>query len=271
MTERIAGLPAAARRRRMLMMIERRGFVKVAQLSAFFGVTEVTVRSDLDSLARTGSVQRVHGGAVLGPTVAEVQNRFEIAEQDAPDEKLRIGRAAAAMVLSHQVIIIDLGTTTTAFARALMQRDELEDVTVVTSALNIALEFEPTIPRHTVIVTGGTLRPAQHSLVDPLGDVLLGRIHADIAFIGCNGIQAAAGATNWSLPETQMKRRMLASAGQAVLLADSSKIGISRSHQIVPLSSLDLLVTGQEAEGSEPLEDLRNAGLQILTAPIEDA
>jgi DeoR family transcriptional regulator of aga operon len=181
------------------------------------------------------------------------------------NEKSRIGHAAAALVGSNQAVILDVGTTTTAIARALIAREELENVVVITNALNIALEFEASIPRFTVVVTGGTLRPMQHSLVDPLADAVLDRIRADIAFVGCNGIDAAAGVTNVNLPEADMKRRMLATAARAVVVADSSKLGIIQLSRVVPLADIDTLVTGSEAS-KERLEQFRSAGLEVLTA-----
>lgn len=131
-----------------------------------------------------------------------------------------------AMITSGASVILDVGTTTTtAIARALAARTDLDQVVVVTNGLNIALELEPAIPRFTVLVTGGTLRRLQHSLVEPLATVLLERIHADLAFVGCNGIDVEHGVTNLNLPEQEIKTRMIASASRAIVVADSSKVG----------------------------------------------
>ena len=88
-------------------------------------------------------------------------------------------------------VLLDVGTTTTAIARALVARADLRDVTVVTNGLTVALVLERAWPRISVVVTGGTLRPLQHSLVNPLGTVLLDGLNASIAFIGCNGVDGA--------------------------------------------------------------------------------
>ncbi|GHF22951.1 transcriptional regulator [Pseudolysinimonas yzui] len=244
-------------------MIEQRGFAKVAQLATHFHVSEVTVRADLDALAESHAIQRVHGGAIAGLHSAALELPFEQSLRTSWEEKRRIGRAAAALVKSNEAVILDVGTTTTAIARALITREELENVVVITNALNIALEFEASIPRFTVIVTGGTLRPMQHSLVDPMADAVLDRIRAQIAFVGCNGIDAVAGVTNVNLPEADMKRRMLATATRAVVVADSSKIGVVQLSRVVPLSDIDTLVTGA-APDDPRLEELRDAGLEVL-------
>jgi DeoR family transcriptional regulator of aga operon len=100
------------------------------------------------------------------------------------DEKALIGRAAASLLNPGETVILDVGTTTTAVARALMEREDLHDIVIFTNGLNIALELEPAIPRFTVIVIGGTLRPMQHSLVDPLAGPMLERINAHTVFLG---------------------------------------------------------------------------------------
>jgi hypothetical protein len=112
---------------------------------------------------------------------------FEEVASTGAEEKQAIGRRAAALVSSGDTVIMDVGTTTTAVSRALMARQELTDVVVVTNGLNIALEFEAAMPRFSVIVTGGTVRPLQHSLVSPFAGLVLEQLNADILFLGCNG------------------------------------------------------------------------------------
>ena len=125
-------------------------------------------------------------------------------------------------------VLLHVGTTTTAIARALVARADLRDVTVVTNGLTVALVLERAWPRISVVVTGGTLRPLQHSLVNPLGTVLLDGLNASIAFIGCNGVDGAGGVTNVNLPEAEVKRAMLLSARRPVVVADGSSSARSR-------------------------------------------
>jgi len=105
----------------------------------------------------------------------------------------------------------------------------------------------------------------QHSLVDPMADAVLDRIRAEIAFVGCNGIDAVAGVTNVNLPEADMKRRMLSTASRAIVVADSMKLGVVQLSRVVPLSDIDTLVTGGEAD-PQRLQELRDAGLEVITA-----
>lgn len=269
--------PAAARRGQIREIIRRQGFVRVSQLSEQFGISGVTIRADLDELAKTEPIQRVHGGAVAdeavqgGAVQGEARSNelaFERSLLAARGEKLAIGVAAAALVESGNAIILDVGTTTTAIAEALLARTELTDVVVITNALNIALLLEPAIPRFTVIVTGGTLRSLQHSLVDPSMGPVFDHVQADIAFVGCSGIDPVSGITNINLPEADIKRRMIAAASRTVVVADSSKLGLSYLSRVGALSAIDLLVTGDVAD-RETIASLEEAGLAVQLAPAE--
>jgi DeoR family transcriptional regulator, aga operon transcriptional repressor len=250
-----AALPTAVRRERMLAALKTREFTRVAELERMFGVSAVTVRGDLDALAGRGQVRRVHGGAMpLANPRAE--RSFEDSRNAHASEKTAIGRAAAELVSSGDTVVLDVGTTTTAVAVALVARDDLHEVTVFTNGLNIALELERAAPRVTVVVSGGTLRPLQHSLVNPLADVLLSGINPDLAFVGCNGVHPERGITNVNLPEAEVKRRMLALAARRVIVADGSKLGEVAVAHLCGVADIDLLLTGRSAPAGV-LEALR--------------
>ncbi len=258
-----ASPPPEVRRERIAAAVESSEFVRVADLSAQFGLSEVTIRSDLDQLSRSGLVRRVHGGAVAsGP---RPERAFEETAATNAAEKDRIAQEAASLVQDGETVIIDVGTTTTAVARALVARQDLRDVVVFTNALNIALLLEAAIPRFTVVVTGGTLRPMQHSLVDPLGGFLLERIHASLVVLGCNGVDASAGVTNVNLPEADIKRRMLRAAARSVVVADGTKIGEVALAQLCQVGDVDLFITGASADSAR-LAELREHGAAVTVA-----
>ena len=145
-------------------------------------------------------------------------------------------------------------------------RHDLEGVVVVTNGLNIAMAFEPVMPRFTVVVTGGTVRPLQHSLVDPFGGPVLERINAELMFLGCNGVDMQAGVTNVNLPEAEMKQRMMRSARRTVAVADGSKVGETSVAWVCDVSALDSLVTGSSAS-PEAIAELEEQGLEVRVAP----
>lgn len=263
-------LPAHLRRERIQRLLEERGFVRVSELRGTFGVSGVTARADLDALVDAGAARRVHGGAVPARAPGhgadgrpEREFSFEEALASSVIPKQQIGELAAGLVTSGQSVILDVGTTTLAIARALLARTDLTDVVIVTNGLSIALELEPAIPRFTVIVTGGSLRPLQHSLVEPLAATVLGQVHADIAFIGCNGVDVEHGVTNINLPEAGVKALMLEAAARCVVVADGTKLGQVHLGRVGPLGAFDTLVTDAAADPAA-LALLREAGLEVL-------
>ena len=266
-TSTSVGLDAPSRRELALALVAERGFVRVAELSNAFGVTTVTARADLDALERSGAIRRVHGGAVpvSSPVEAERPAReptFEEALEASVVPKRRIGEHAAAMVASGQSIILDVGTTTLQVARALRARRDLDDVTIFTNGLSIALELEAEIPRFTVVVTGGTLRPKQHSLVHPLAGSMLDEVHVDLAFVGCNGVDPQHGVTNANLPEAAVKALMMRAAARSIVVADGTKLGEVHLGRIAPIDAFDVLVTDASAPRAIVAE-LELAGLAV--------
>ena len=257
-------VPAALRRERMLAEIREREFVRVRDLSSRFGVSEMTVRSDLDSLATRGQVHRVRGGAI--PRIITRQERpFEDSVLSFAAEKVAIGQAAAALLSDGDTVLLDVGTTAAATARAIAARTELDGVVVFTNGLKTALELEPASPRVTVVVLGGTLRPLQHSLVDPLATLILEQISVKTVLLGCNGVDTVGGITNINLPEAEVKKRMLAAATRRIVLADGSKLGRIEVARLCGIEDVDILITGGSADPAV-VDVLRDRGCDVRVA-----
>ena len=263
LNEEAVTLPASVRRERMLEMITDRQFVRVAELGNAFGISDVTVRADLDALDSAQVVRRVRGGAMARTHGVRPERSFEESLTSSAAEKQLIGQFAAGLVTSGMSVVLDVGTTTAAIGRALGSRTDLEQVTVITNGLKVALELEDARSDISVIVTGGTLRRLQHSLVDPMATLLLERMHADLAFIGCNGVDVAHGVTNINLPETEVKRRMIASAERTVVVAAGSKIGQAHLIRIAELIEIGSVITGTSAR-ADAVADLRRAGTDVI-------
>lgn len=237
--------------------IEAEGSVRVADLSRQLGVSEATVRNDLAQLEQTGLVQRAYGGALL---VRGTRYERSFREQEAQyrEEKARIAEAAVKLIRPGDLVFLDVGTTTTAIARRL---PDLEDLVICTSALNIAVELER-CTNVTVMVTGGTVRYMQHSLVNPLGTLLISKINADKLFLGCNGVTAEHGVTNSNLPEAEIKQAMVRAAKEVIVVADGSKIGNVAAAHVVPLAAVDRVITDRDADPDE-VERIRKAGVDV--------
>ena len=266
-------LPGEVRRQRILSLVETRSFVRVADLATAFGISEVTIRSDLDQMADAALIERVHGGAMMRSTdspieseVHETELSFEESIDTLASDKAAIGRFAASLVSTGDSIIIDVGTTATAVAQALTERRDVESLVIFTSGITTAMTLESAIPRFTVILTGGTLRPRQHSLVNPMAGSILDQIHADFAFIGCNGINVAQGVTNINLPEAQIKTRMIHAARRTVVVADGTKAGKTSVARIARIDEVDHLVTTASAN-PDVLTSIEDLGVEITVVP----
>jgi DeoR family transcriptional regulator of aga operon len=257
-----AHLPAEVRQQLAHEFLEERGFVRVRELSARFGVSTVTARNDLQALEERHLAQRVHGGAMPVDRARGERSFEEVAAQHAA-EKRAIGQAAASLVSPGESILLDVGTTTAAMASALVARTTLSDVNVITNGLSIALTLEAAHPRLSIVVTGGTLRPKQHSLVDPLAGSMLKGLSVDTVFLGCNGIDPDGGVTNINLPEADIKRAMIAASQRCVVLADATKLGTRALAMVCEIDDVDVLITDSSA-ASDDVEALRARGVDVI-------
>lgn len=239
-------------------VIQEEGSVRVADLSRILGVSEATVRNDLAQLERMGIVKRTYGGATL-VRGTRYERSFREQEAHSREEKGRIADAAVKLIRPGQLVFLDVGTTTTEIARRL---PDLADLVICTSALNIAVELER-CSNITVMVTGGTVRYMQHSLVNPLGTLLISKIHADVLFLGCNGVSAFHGVTNSNLQEAEIKQAMVQAAKEVVVVADSSKIGNVAAAHVATVHAVDRLITDDGADPNE-LERIRKSGVDVI-------
>jgi DeoR family transcriptional regulator of aga operon len=263
LSEEIEVLPVTVRRERMLQVIAERQFVRVSELAGTFGVSDVTVRTDLAALEAEQGIRRVRGGAIASSNPVHPEHSYEEASHRMTAEKAAIAAHAAGLVTSGMSVLLDVGSTTTAIAQALVARPELDRVTVITNGLTVALELEASLGGITVVVLGGTLRRLQHSLVDPWASFVLGRLHADLAFIGCNGIDADRGVTNLNLPEAEVKARMVAAAARVVVVADGSKIGQVHLAKVADIDEITTVLTGPSAPAAE-VARLRSSGVEVV-------
>jgi DeoR family transcriptional regulator of aga operon len=214
------------------------GEVGIAELAGDFGVSEMTIRRDLELLELEGLARRVRGGAIS--TVSRSHEPpFAVRQTKSASAKRTIGRVAASMLEDGDTAIIDVGTTTLELARNLHRHRRL---TVVTSSIPIATELGNSTEVR-VIVTGGILRHGELSLVGPTAEESLEEFNCDVAFIGVAGVDGAKGLTEYNLDDARMKRAAIASARRCIVLADRTKLGQVALAMVAPLTSVDTLVT----------------------------
>ena len=250
---------ADVRRSQLARLVATRGFVRVTDASAHFAVSDVTIRGDLSDLEARGLVIRVHGGAMPTSAIVDAEQSIEESKDKDAAAKQAIGAAAAQLVSSGESVYIDAGSTGLALAQALIARRELHDLVIVTCSLTTALALEDAMPRFSVIVTGGTLRPLQHSLVNPFAAPMIDSLNLDWAFIGCNGVDVRAGVTNVNLPEAEIKTRVMSRARQRVVIADASKLGVIDLAVIAPVEGFEMLITSGAG-----IPDLVGADVEVV-------
>lgn len=268
-------LLAEQRRSLILDEVRRRGGVRVNELTRKLGVSDMTVRRDLDALARQGVLEKVHGGAVPVVEASTHEPGFEAKSGLELTAKEDIARAAAELVAPGSAIALSGGTTTFALAHQLV---DVPDLTVVTNSVRVADVFHAaqrtTGPRQgaaTVVLTGGVRTPSD-SLVGPVADQAIAALHFDVLFLGVHGISVEAGLSTPNLAEAETNRRLVQSARRVVVVADHTKWGVVGLSSFAALEQVDTLVTdaGLESKArSEVSEHLRR--LVVAGEPDEGA
>jgi DeoR/GlpR family transcriptional regulator of sugar metabolism len=260
----MARLSGTAQRRELIaQQLRREQVVHVAELSRCFGVSEVSIRRDLEQMARRGWLERVHGGAVA----VRVGSAGELAPAPIshPDEKRRIGRAAAAHVHPGDRVLFDSGTTVLEVARAL-GNDQMGagNLTAITCSLPIVQELGHHHGIH-LLLLGGIYLPEYRVVVGPQTIENLRGLHADKLFLGTDGLTLDHGVTTANILEAEVDRAMVGAAAQIIVVADSSKIGCVGLTSITSLSKIDVLVTDQDAP-DDFLANLRHLGVEVIQA-----
>lgn len=266
-------LLAEQRRALILDEVRRRGGVRVNELTRKLGVSDMTVRRDLDALARQGVLEKVHGGAVPVVEASTHEPGFEAKSGLELNAKEDIARTAASLVAPGTAIALSGGTTTYALAHHLL---DVPDLTVVTNSVRVADVFhsaQRTSGRRqgaaTVVLTGGVRTPSD-SLVGPVADQAIGALHFDVLFLGVHGISAEAGLSTPNLAEAETNRRLVQSARRVIVVADHTKWGTVGLSSFAALEQVDTLVTdsGLPAEArAEISEHLRR--LVVTDEPAE--
>jgi DeoR/GlpR family transcriptional regulator of sugar metabolism len=240
-----------ARREQILIQLSVDDQTTVSELSQMLGVSEVTIRKDLDVLEAQGLLTRVHGGALVSGR-GRLERMFAAREQEHREQERRIAQAAAALVRSGQSVFLDGSTTALQIARLIKGRD---DLTVVTNGLYTALElsFSAGI---TVVVVGGIVRRRSSSLVAGVSDDLLQRSRVEIGFFGAGGVTASAGLTEPDLGEATLKQRMVSQSALVVGVADATRLGVTQLSAFALPHEIDRIITDTNAP-ADVVEELR--------------
>lgn len=232
---------AKQRRSRIAELVALEGAVRISELVDRLGVSDMTIRRDIEQLAADGLVERVHGGAVA-PEGARRSDEpgFAVKSQLQREQKRAIARRAARLVEPGSAIGISAGTTTVELARHVAS---VPDLTVVTNSLPVAQVLHESGARgQDVILTGGMRTPSD-ALVGPITVAALEMLHVDLLFLGCHGVDGRAGLTTPNLVEVDTNRAFIRAALRVAVLADSTKWGVIGLGTFGRLHDVDVFVT----------------------------
>jgi len=257
-----------AKQRQSLILdeVRRRGGIRVSELTELLGVSDMTVRRDLDLLAGQGLLDKVHGGATA--VDAEVEGSaeepgFEAKAVRELSEKDLIAQYAATLVGPRAAIGLTAGTTTWALAQRLV---DVPQLTVVTNSIQVAQVFysRPNSDQ-TVVLTGGIRTPSD-ALVGPIAVTAIRSLNLDVVFMGVHGMDETRGYTTPNLLEAETDRALLQAAKRTVVVADHTKWGVIGLSTIAALDEADVLITdpGLPDDAREILED--SVGQLVIVA-----
>jgi DeoR family transcriptional regulator of aga operon len=247
----------AERQQHIMAHLTRNGRVSVSELSLMFGVSEVTIRADLQTLAAADLLVRTHGGAVLATRVPELS--LALRRQQQVNAKERIGTAAAEFVANGDAIFLDASSTALALAQVLRQR---RDLTILTHSLSVA-ESMLNAPGVTVVMTGGTLQRETDSLMGTDGLAILRKYNLKTGFFGAHGLSFPEGLTDVSAGEAEVKRQVVALCRQVVALIDATKWGRVGPASFARPEDLNMIITDAQAP-IELVEQARSLGTRVL-------
>jgi DeoR/GlpR family transcriptional regulator of sugar metabolism len=250
----------SVRQHKILEILQSNPSVRVSYLSELFGVSEVTIRRDLDQMHEARQIQRIRGGAIRVERAAP-EPPADYRTMEKADEKRRIGKAAAAMIHDGEIVFIGSGTTALEVAKNLTGRKKL---TVITNAMNVinTLAFEESI---TLIHTGGLLRLSEFSFIGYITEQSLRDLHPQKVILGIHAFSLKDGLMNDYLPEVTTDRAILQAAPEVILVADHSKFGKISVAFVAPVSAVHKVVTDSGIR-PEIVAELKRMNIEVIVA-----
>jgi len=246
------------RREHILTLLGQDGRVSVTDLSKRFGLSEATIRIDLDALAAQGLLVRTHGGAI-GPDRIDLELSFDIRRRLSSAQKQRIGAMAAAMVEDGEAIALDASTTALALAAQIKARHEL---TVITNGLFVALALLDA-PGITVLMPAGFLRRDSVSLIGTESHDFISQFNFQKGFFGAKGLTLEEGLTDVNSAEVAFKRDLVAHTKRVIAIVDSSKWGRVGFASFAAIDQIDCVITDEDAP-PDMVTAMRDSGVNVI-------
>lgn len=245
------------RRKMILKLLGSEGKVKVVELSKLFGISEVTIRSDLSELEAEGLLERTHGGAISTNRFYSNMSLIDRMKTN-EEEKRKIASACSSMISNGDTIMINSGTTTFFTVQELAH---VKNLTIVTNSIAIASEAGNFNNMH-VILLGGNFSPRYQFIYGDDAVSQLKRYKADKLILSADGVSGEEGITTYHHQEAEVNRQMMARVNKTIIVADYSKIGRSSFTFISPIENADIIITNQKSNQTE-LDLIREKGVEI--------
>ncbi len=255
-------LSGEERRREILKTLTQSGRITVEEVVRRFDVSAATARADLDALRDAGELVRSHGGGIR-PLAVNPEHPLKVREGIHHAEKVRIAQAAARLIQPLSTIILCTGSTSNELAEQL-QKECPPNLTVITYALSIAIRLAD-VPQISLILVGGFLRNPSTAFVGPHAEHMLQSLHADHCFMSTVGLDPEVGITTLDIMEAHLNQRMIESAAQVTVLADSSKFGHRSLSLISDFRAIHRVITDDKAP-TAAVQTLRARGVEVLLA-----
>lgn len=248
---------AAQRQQRILAMVLKSGAVSTATTARALGITEETARRDFEKLEAEGLLSRSHGGAIrLNDSHRDLP--LDSRESANVEEKIAIAKSALPLIKPGDSLFFDASSTVFHLARLLPNMD----LTVLTTALKVAIELARR-PSIRVILAGGTVGHGSLSCHGDLATATLEQCHVQKAFLSCRGVDSHRGLSEASVEHADQKRKIINLAGQTILLADHSKIGVKSSWFFARLSDVDTFIADRKP-GRAVMQALKTGGAKFI-------
>jgi len=242
----------------MREIVDRLGFATVKELSDAIGASEATIRRDIGLLDSNGTLKKVPGGVMSLSRSVAIEPSLQIRSSMNTEEKERIAKAALKYVNDNEHIILDAGTTVLTFARLL---GDIKNLTAITYDMQIAAELSR-FSDTSLILAGGVLRRNFGSFYGYFTESVFREIHAERAFIACDALSPEFGIMSYTTDDVGVKRQIIKSANEIILLCDHSKLNVKTFMSIAPVSAISRIIIGKEI-CKESADALANCGVEV--------
>ncbi len=251
----------AERQQRVLDLLKGELTVRSSRLSNLLGVSEMTIRRDLDTLEMQGLVERTHGGALFKQEPMVGKFRYDVSILENPGEKKRIAKKAASMIQPNDTVYIGGGTTCSQVIRHV---DPGMPFTVFTNNLGVISEIGDKVVN--LVMLGGAYAPETRTLSGPLTIEMIQLVTASRVFLGADALSLSAGLTTTDIDIAAIERAMInRTRGEVIVMTDQSKFGTVAEMLITSMNNIDVLVTEGEIP-SDFQKDLESMKIRVLLA-----